>query len=244
MTTIPPNTIRRIRLAGFCLSLAVSAFASETQGETWEMPLPEGPAYRPLATLADWTLPGSFKTLEASKTGLRNPDARDAFADHGLNERAGIVPGRGMMRLKITLRCRRDRALWVGLGRDDIDRNGQLDWMECRLLVGLDRGRWGIRKSGMGETVWAQAILPVEGTVSTMEVAVDAARGVVRSVHVTDSAARRSPAAFAGFDPDWSAMEVSDATDWQMFRVETRGDGSELLGLSLTASGPSLLLIK
>jgi hypothetical protein len=39
-------------------------------------------------------------------------------------------------------------------------------------------------------------------------------------------------------------MEASDATDWQMFRVETRGDGSELLGLSLTASGPSLLLIK
>ncbi|MGI5870319.1 MAG: hypothetical protein ACOX9C_12875 [Kiritimatiellia bacterium] len=236
--------VRRHGLAQVVLLLAAGGFAIQAQGETWTLPLPEGANYRPLTSVPGWRLPGVFKTLEAASTGVRSATARASTADHALAADAGIIPGRGLMRLKVTLRCRRDHAIWVGVGRDDIDRNGELDWMECRLLVGLDRGRWGLRQNAMGETVWARAILLVEGSISTMEVVVDAERGVMRSVHVTDNAARRTPAAFEHFDPDWSAMSSADATDWQMFRIGMRGEGAELLGLSLTVFEPSLLLIK
>jgi hypothetical protein len=233
-----------MRLAGVCLLLVVLGVALNARGGTWNLPLPAEMAYRPLASQPGWKLPGAFQTLEISKSGLRNPAHCDVFADHGLGSWAGSAPRRGLMRLKVTLRCRRDRAVWVGVGRDDIDRNGELDWMECRLLIGLDRGRWGMRQNGMGETVWTPAILPDEGTVCTMEVAVNAARRTIRSVHVTDSAARRSPDTFANFDPGWGGLTAAEATGWQMFRVETRGDGTELIGLSLAVSEPSLLVIQ
>ena len=244
MTTMQPHAMRRMRPAGVCLLLVVLEFALKAHGGTWYLPLPGEMAYQPLASRPGWRLPGAFQTLEISKSGLRNPASCDVYADHCLGTWTDSTPRRGSMLLKVTLRCRRDRAVWVGVGRDDIDRNGELDWMECRLLIGLDRGRWGVRQNGMGETVWAPAVLSDDSVVCSMEVAVSTARGGIRAVHVADSAARRSPAEFVNFDPDWGEMTAADATGGQLFRVETRGDDTELLGLSLTSSEPSLLVIQ
>ena len=244
MPSFSPQTVRRIRLAGLCLSLAVSACAVQSQGEIWNLPLPEGEEYRPLASLTEWRQPSAFKTLEAASTGVRNTASSDTVADRTLGESAGLVPGRGTMTLRVALRCRRDRAIWIGVGRDDIDLNGALDGAECRLMAGLDRGRWGLRQSALGETTWAQAIIPPEGTLCTMEIVVNAAGGAIESVYVTDSAARRSPPAFADFDPGWSDMSAAEATAWTLFRVEARGEGAELLGFSLESSGPAMLILK
>lgn len=209
----------------------------------WQLPLPDNASYLPVVELAGWSVPGVCLSMQASREGLRNPAHNDALAEHDIAGGTGIAAaGRGV-KLTLVVRGNQEQAVWVGVGSDDLDVNGQLDGLECRLMAGLDRGRWGLRPRGLGETVWAPAYLHADGGACTLEVSV-AADGHNLTVTVADAAGRRRPEAFAGFDPEWDESQADAASEWRLARIETRGAGSELLSLSLRHAHSGVLIVR
>lgn len=230
----------RIRLLGlFCISARVLAAA------TWRLPLPPGPGWQPLADLPVWVLPGVYADVEASCSGLRNTAARDICAGHAVKEGLGLARADGVLRLYLEVAGRADTAVWVGLGEDTLDPNGVLDSLECRLLLGLDRGRWGLRQCARGETVWAAAHLPPDGGACSLEVSLDSATGQLLGVTVDDGDGIRHPEALAQFNPGWGGLFSSGMTNWwRAVRIETRGLHAELRDLRISFTAPSLLIVR
>jgi hypothetical protein len=121
--------------------------------------------------------------------------------------------------------------------------NGLLDGLECRLMVGLDRGRWGLRGNAMGATVWAPAQLPPDGGVCRIQVEIRPVSHFVRAT-VEDAGGRRTPETLANFDPEWSLLPAAGAADWRLVRIETRGAQAELVDLSLRRARRGILMIR
>jgi len=210
----------------------------------WQLPLPAGSAYTPLPDLPGWTVPGTFQDAEAGPT-LRNTAARDVLSGHAVAGGAGLLRSDGALRVTVDVAGRTNTAVWVGIGADHLDPNGRLDGLECRLMLGFDRGRWGLRQGALGETVWAPASLPASAGRCRIEVAVQPQTGQLLSVAVLDALGRRSPASLAVFNPDWSALPAGAGTAWWQFaRVETRGAQAELLGLAVGYTPPGVLIIR
>lgn len=233
-----PEWLRFGLSVAWCLS-SMTLFA-----EAWQMPLPDRAVYRPLTGLDDWSQPGVYRSMEASRVSLRNALHDDSLAEYAIADGAGLASDGRTLLLTMTVKGHPDRAVWAGVGSDTLDVNGHLDGLECLLKIGLDRGRWGMRQRAQGLTVWAPAQLPQNGDTCRMEVTIDTRLARVRSVVVEDAAGRRSPAPFADFDPDWKGLPPGKATDWRRVRIETRGAQAELLSLSIRHESQNVLMIR
>ncbi len=224
--------------AAWCLS-SLSLFA-----ETWHLPLPNRTDYLPLTGLAGWSQPGVYRSMEASRVSLRNSLHNDSLAEYEIADGAGLAADGRSLHLTMTMSGQPDRAVWVGVGSDTLDVNGRLDGLECLLMIGLDRGRWGVRQRALGQTVWAPAQLPQNGGACRLEVTIDTRLACIRSVIVEDAAGRRAPAPFADFDPDWQGLPPGEATAWRRVRIETRGAQAELLSLTIRHGQQNILTIR
>lgn len=233
-----PEWLRFGLSAAWCLS-SMSLFA-----EVWHMPLPNRTVYLPLTGLADWSQPGVYSSMEASRVSLRNTLHDDSLAEYDIADGASLAADGQSLHLTMTVKGHPDQAVWAGVGSDTLDVNGHLDGLECLLMIGLDRGRWGVRQRAQGQTFWAPAQLPPNGGTCRLEVIIDTRLARIRSVVVEDAAGRRSPAPFADFDPDWKGLPPGEATDWQRVRIETRGKQAELLSLSIRHETQNVLMIR
>ncbi len=210
----------------------------------WRLPLPTDANYRPVTSLPDWDVVGVYDDAEASRLGLRTTTARDVLLQCVLNGGAGLARDDRAQVLCLELRGGPDRAVWVGFGADDVDPNGRLDGQECRLMIGLDRGRWGIRAQAMGPTTWMPASLPAGTGVCRLDLVVDPRDETIRTLIVTDAAGTRAAETLAAFDPEWHRLPPGAAIDWRLARVQLRGEQAELLGLSLRHAQRSVLIVR
>ncbi len=212
---------------------------------TWHLPLPADAAWRPLAELPGWRISGVHSNLEASASGLRTTAARDALASHAMADGSALVRANGVLKVFLAVAGRIDTAVWVGLGDDLLDPNGVLDGIECRLLLGLDHGRWGLRQSALGETVWAAASLPPDGGACSLEVRLDSATGQLLAVTVDDGEGVRHLESMLQLDLGWDGLFAPGPTNWwRAVRVETRGAGAELHALQIGYATASLLIVR
>ncbi len=219
------------------------SLAGSLRAGGWQLPWPEHDGYVPLRTLAHWRLPGVFNSAQIARGSLRNTLPEHALSQHSCAFPMAMPDDDRGVRLTMTVRGWPDQAVWIAIGADNMETNGILDGLECRLMVGLDRGRWGLRGNAMGATVWAPAQLPPDGGVCRIEVDIYPYSHLVR-VKVEDAGGRRSPENLASFNPEWSSLPAVPATDWQLVRIETRGAQAELVDLSLMHERRGILMIK
>jgi hypothetical protein len=236
----------RLRRRWLPLIAALLGALSATGGlraDSWQLPWPEHENYVPLRGLTNWLLPGVFNSAQIARGSLRNTLPEQALSQHlcGFDvSRTGDDRG---VRLCIEVRGRPEQAVWVAFGADNIETNGILDGLECRLMVGLDRGRWGLRGNAMGAPVWVPAQLPPDGGICRIEVEIPAGDASVRAV-VEDAGGRRVPEPFAAFDPEWHRLPGDAGEEWPLVRIETRGAQAELAGLSLRREQRGILMIR
>ncbi|MGI6497201.1 MAG: hypothetical protein ACOX5G_14220 [Kiritimatiellia bacterium] len=225
--------------------LGVLSLAGALHADSWQLPWPAQDVHVPLRELAEWRLPGVFDSVAIARGSLRNTQAHHVLSHHRCDFEAPGAGDNRAVRLVMTVRGWPDQAVWAAFGADNIETNGILDGVESRLMVGLDRGRWGLRGNAMDAPVWAPAQLPPDGGPCRIIVRMDP-DGHLLHAKVEDAGGWRAPAELADVDPGWHTppSDAATATAWELVRIETRGERAELLDLSLEHAGHSILMIK
>lgn len=234
---------RRAALALPAVLLWACMASGVLMAESWQLPWPDHDFHVPLRNLANWRLPGVCNSAEIARGSLRNTQPEHVLAHHGVTCPKAMPGDDRAILLTMAVRGWPDQAVWVGIGADNLATNGLLDGLECRLMVGLDRGRWGLRGNAMGATVWAPAQLPPAGGVCRIQVEIHPVSHFVRAT-VEDAGGRRTPLALADFDPDWDLLPADAVAGWQLVRIETRGAQAELVDLSIRRARQGILMVR
>jgi hypothetical protein len=223
--------------------LGVLSLAGSLHAGVWQLPWPAHDYHVPLRELASWRLPGVFDSVEIARGGLRNTQAHHVLSQHRCDFTVSRAGDDREVRLVMAVRGWPDQAVWIAFGADNVDTNGILDGLECRLMVGLDQGRWGLRGNAMGPPVWASAQLPPDGGVCRIDVRIQPGSPFIHA-RVEDAGGWRMPGELANFNPEWSRPPSDTVAEWQLVRIETRGERPELVDVSLGHENRGIFIVR